>query len=454
MLFGMYDDGYISHIQQQVEWAKQQGLYVFLDMHQDLYSVLFEDGAPEWATLTNGTPHVDLGGVWSDAYFTSPAVQTALDNFWTNKPAMDGIGIQEHYAQVWAHLAKKYANEPAIIGYDLMNEPFPGSMAVHAQEMMFAKGAELITVLDNPDGVNPLPFEIDRSSPVESLATQWLTTTGRSAILQFLRDIEIYAQVVDVTEPLYAEFETTFLKVMYQRVAGAIRQVDPHTALFLETTMGSNMGVYSSIEPIVFEDTRDPFQVYAPHGYDLVVDTPDIAAASPERVELIFERHGETAKRLDMPMVVGEWGAYGRNTGTLQTAWHVVHQFEELLCSETYWAYECGMEKFPCFQAIHRPYPARVSGTLLSYGYDPQTNIFCITWQEDGRIKAPTRIYMPDWLGFSHADIHLKPDGPGCRVEGVRNTKNHYLVIPPTGVKTRRIIKIRGSEYNINSDTH
>jgi len=47
--------------------------------------------------------------------------------------------------------------------------------------------------------------------------------------------------------------------------------------------MGSNMGVYSGIEPLSSGGQRDPQQAYAPHGYDLVVDTARIASASAER---------------------------------------------------------------------------------------------------------------------------------------------------------------------------
>ena len=46
----MYDEAYLQGVDQRIEWAQKNNIYVFLDMHQDLYSVLFSDGAPEWAT--------------------------------------------------------------------------------------------------------------------------------------------------------------------------------------------------------------------------------------------------------------------------------------------------------------------------------------------------------------------------------------------------------------------
>ena len=83
---------------------------------------------------------------------------------------------------------------------------------------------------------------------------------------------------------------------------------------------------------------RDAQQAYAPHGYDIVVDTPQLARASNARVEFIFTRHRETAERLDMPMLVGEWGAFGgHGADVVPAAWGVVDVFETLGCSDTYW---------------------------------------------------------------------------------------------------------------------
>ena len=125
---GKYSESMFQCLDNCIKWPRENGLYVILDMHQDLYSVSFSDGAPEWATITDDQPH-QTGAVWSDAYLISPAVQTAFDNFWNNTPATDGVGIQDHYAQLWKYIAGRYANEPAVIGYDLMNEPFIGSEA-------------------------------------------------------------------------------------------------------------------------------------------------------------------------------------------------------------------------------------------------------------------------------------------------------------------------------------
>ncbi len=403
---GVFDKNYLQKIDQQIAWAQQNHLYVFLDMHQDLYSVLFSDGAPEWATLTDGQPHIDLGGVWSDAYFTSPAVQAGIDNFWNNRPAPDGLGLQDHYARAWQTLARRYQDEPAVVGYDLMNEPFPGSAAAASQMLLFEKGAEILAQMEG-----------GRALSAEELAMQWLDPAGRAQILQMLNDRDLYASVIDVTQSIYNDFERNQLKSLYQRVASAIRQVDARRILFLETSMGSNMGVFSGLEPLTLGGgAPDPQQAYAPHGYDLVVDTARNDNPNSARVELIFNRHLQTAQRWGWPMLVGEWGAYGRQIGTLPAAREIGSIFENLLCSDTYWAYEKDFASFPCFQAINRPYPERVAGVLESYRHNPQAKTFECAWLEDPAVRAPSQVYIPDWLDPDPQRIHIEPAGSGYQV--------------------------------------
>jgi endoglycosylceramidase len=428
---GVINQDYLLGLDQRIAWAKQNGLYVILDMHQDLYSVLYSDGAPAWATLTGGAPHIVAGGVWSDAYFTSPAVQTALDNFWDNTPAPDGVGLQDHFAACWQALARRYAGEPAVIGCDLLNEPFPGSAALKSQMMLFTRGAELLAAIDP-----------SQSFSADELALQWLDPAGRCAILARLEDPALYARIIAVTQPIYSEFERQRLMPFYRRVAAAIQAVDPDRILFLETSMGSNMGVYSAIEPIrAVPGSLSSPQAYAPHGYDLVVDTPYLASASPARVELIFQRHGETANRLGLPMLVGEWGAFDSHiSGTLPAAWAVSRMFERLLCGDTYWHFTSDLDQQPPFQAISRPYPERVAGELVSYHFSPQAGAFECIWNEDPAVSAPSRVYLPAWFQPQSRQIHVEPAGEFRTIPAGMGV---WLEIPPLGQPGRRALAIR-----------
>lgn len=135
---GMRDEGYLDRIRQAVSWADELGLMVVLDMHQDAWGKHINTasdetclppasaatgwgGAPEWATLTDGLPRC--------RYFlreVSFAVAQAFESFWVDRPASDGVGIQQHLVDTWEWLAGAFRNDPTVVGYDLLNEPHPG----------------------------------------------------------------------------------------------------------------------------------------------------------------------------------------------------------------------------------------------------------------------------------------------------------------------------------------
>lgn len=123
---GVYDDEYLASIQQTVQTLNAHGVYVILDMHQDTYGTTFGgEGAPEWATQTGGLPNPILG--FPLTQFLNPAEQHAWDAFWSNSTASDGVGLENHYAQTWQHVAYYFKDEPGVVGYEIMNEPYPGA---------------------------------------------------------------------------------------------------------------------------------------------------------------------------------------------------------------------------------------------------------------------------------------------------------------------------------------
>ena len=153
---GRYDEAYLQSVDERIGWARDAGLYVILDMHQDLYSeaVPGGNGAPAWATLDGGLPHFTVGNIWSTAYYVSPKVHRVFDNFWNNASGPDGMGIQEHFACAWRHVAARYADNPTVAGFDLMNEPFPGSLIDEAPNGLLVALPEILEGVALP-GIRP-----------------------------------------------------------------------------------------------------------------------------------------------------------------------------------------------------------------------------------------------------------------------------------------------------------
>ena len=269
---GKYNEEYFKGIDKIIEMAAVCDIAVFLDMHQDLYGVVFEDGAPEWATITDGEEHIRTE-LWSESYLISPAVQHAFDNFWKNASATDGVGIRTHYIELLKYLAKRYKDNPYVIGIDVMNEPFPGTPGMRVAEIM---GRYM------PDG--------DMSA---------------------LEDFSKIAEMIGEIAPITAEFETTILNPFYNEAARAIRSVDKDIIFMFESNYFANAGVPTMAAPAVYEDgSVIENQAYVPHGYDILVDTEAYETGGCERVAFIFGSLLEAAKKMNLPTLIGEWGCY------------------------------------------------------------------------------------------------------------------------------------------------
>lgn len=149
---GVYDEAYLDAVAQRIGELRTAGLWVVLDMHQDVYGSGFPigNGAPPWtcdaanyAGFTQVTP-------WFANYLAS-GVEACFDHLWTDAPT------QDRFAAMWRHVAEKLAAYDNVIGFDILNEPHWGSYS-------------------------PIDFEADRLGPfyrqtiarVRQVAPHWL----------------------------------------------------------------------------------------------------------------------------------------------------------------------------------------------------------------------------------------------------------------------------------------
>ena len=121
---GVYNDAYLAWVRERMQWAHDAGLDVVLDMHQDVYGEGFGfGGAPKW---TCDAAHYDAF-VPSENWllnYSSPHVLACYDHLWTD------LELQAAFARMWGHVASQLASEPAIIGFDPINEPHWGTYPV------------------------------------------------------------------------------------------------------------------------------------------------------------------------------------------------------------------------------------------------------------------------------------------------------------------------------------
>ena len=120
---GRFDAAYLDRIAAVVALCRAHGILVLLDFHQDAFSKeIGEDGAPRWVLdlLLGPNDYPYLGGPLTDlgARRTAPATLAAFRQFF-----LDAGGVQEDLAAAAVVLARRFAHERAVLGYEILNEP-------------------------------------------------------------------------------------------------------------------------------------------------------------------------------------------------------------------------------------------------------------------------------------------------------------------------------------------
>ncbi len=384
---GVYDDAWLDAVEVRLDWFAAHDIFVLLDMHQDVYSSVFCcDGAPAWAVRDDGEPF-ELQSQWFRNY-TQPAVLRAFDNFWDYEGAHSDL--QDHYAAAWAHVAQRLGSHPAVIGYDVMNEPHPGSAW---------DGTELFGEQQGEDG------------PV-------------------------------------ADFDRERLAPFYQRVIDAIREVESERWVFVEPRYGTPGNGSRSWLPQL-ADPRDgaPRIVNAPHMYSVLLEAggaypgEDASVANWERA-----RHQDVVNG-GGPMVIGEWGLDWNAAGSDRFMDDLLDVADRAFAGWAYWSFDGGSWGFwqPATETesanlehLVRAYPQRIAGEPTELLWEREARRMTLRWREVG-IAAETVVYVPEARFYPNGfDVELS-DGTSSwdaerellSVSADPSVGEHSLVISP-----------------------
>ncbi len=121
------DHGYLDAVAATVTAYADQGVVTLIDFHQDEFGPeVGVRGLPAWMTLSDGHRR-DRALRFPNGYFRDRAVQIAFDSFWANRETSAGVGVQDAYVAAAAAVAERFANDPGVFGFDLMNEPATGT---------------------------------------------------------------------------------------------------------------------------------------------------------------------------------------------------------------------------------------------------------------------------------------------------------------------------------------
>jgi endoglycosylceramidase len=128
---GGFKEDYLDRVQQVLDLAQGAGILVLIDFHQDAYGKdIGEDGAPLWAI--EPPPTELLQGPLEDLEKRrlSPQVKAAFETFFGDSPK--GVELRERFSKMAAHVAARFKDHPAVLGFELFNE------------LVFASNAQLL----------------------------------------------------------------------------------------------------------------------------------------------------------------------------------------------------------------------------------------------------------------------------------------------------------------------
>lgn len=388
---GRFSESYLKSLDDIFRLAEKYGVYILLDMHQDLYSgfggIGGGDGAPGWACLMDGHKAKPYKFVWAEAYVFGRWVHSCFDHFWNND-SVAGRGLQDRYADMWRMLAARYGNSPALFGYDLMNEPAPGSRAKKMFFRLVASGARQVVTSK----------KIKRIDIVSALINKDYKKLLDSVPGAVIRDI------VGKVDRLSAEFDSKYYSPFINKISSAIREVTPNGILMIEQPYLCNGGVRLTVPPISVNGEREPLQCFGPHAYDMTVDTPLYKYANADRVKAFFNEMRNSQLRLGVPTVVGEWGGCSNNKDTswFPHANELLDYFDTNGWGQLYWDYHGDDMDAPLMEMLSRSYPVAVAGKNPQYFRSDDRQTFTLSYESEA--EGETLIY-------AHAPHTLETDG-------------------------------------------
>lgn len=119
---GVIDQDYLAQIDRVVQLLASRHIRVLLDFHQDMYNEQFQgEGFPGWAVPALTLPN-DANYGFPLNEFISLALNSVYDQLWSNSN-----GIWAPYQAALTAAAAQWKDQPYLLGYDMFNEPWPGT---------------------------------------------------------------------------------------------------------------------------------------------------------------------------------------------------------------------------------------------------------------------------------------------------------------------------------------
>ena len=386
---GVYDQTYLAKLTDTVQRFGEHGIHVILDMHQDSWSPLFcgGHGIPEFYSQPYNTSDyhgngsraypqpiaapvykpdgvhiancdkVDAGIFgWATSYITyatGAAAQRMYDN---------DQGILDRFGEFWRMIATRFRDNPTVLGYELLNEPWLGDA----------------------------PLALDELDPLKN--EHWNLWFPRAA-------------------------DRSNMQTLYEHLNRYVRQVDNESIVFFEPATGGNyldafpVGLTEGPGGMGYNDR----QALAYHIYCPIVQWDNASSFLQELKDILnleacdifqsplFEVRAADTERLGLGGILTEFGAISNTPFGSDIISFVVNRMDDVLHSWTFWYLtpDPGEENSEEVKVLSRTYARSVAGTILGMSFNDEPldgrGNFTLTYRPSTNavtFKAPTEIFI------------------------------------------------------------
>eukprot|EP01125_Pyxidicula_operculata_P015605 TRINITY_DN5320_c0_g1_i1.p1 TRINITY_DN5320_c0_g1~~TRINITY_DN5320_c0_g1_i1.p1 ORF type:complete len:517 (-),score=117.21 TRINITY_DN5320_c0_g1_i1:100-1650(-) len=415
-LQGSYNYTYLNELGKIVNNLAKKDIHVLLDCHQDLLSPKFcGEGAPDWAIHVTDTilpfpypsvlhelpidpntgyPDINacLNYTFAIFYFsmsTGSAFQSLYDNV---------QGCQNAFGDFWEVVAKYFKSYQNVIGYELINEPWPGD------------------VYEYPDLV---------------------TNQGKA-------DLE-------------------HLQPMYDYLSSRIRTADTTKLIFFEPTLIDYVHVSPGFTHVPGGPSYKNQSIFSYHIY--CGDTgrngePKSEFLCEVQDDVLFDLFVDDYENLGGGGFITEWGNMPNNpvdvddinyfTGAcdnnlISWAWWQFKSYHDVTTtgigtSESFYDQNGNLQKEKVM-AMSRTYAYAIAGIPSMMNFNPNTNLFKLTYQINKMATKPTEIYLnTKWRYINGYTVTINPQN--AATWKVLDDANHVAIIHAPSVTQGQNITI------------
>jgi endoglycosylceramidase len=328
---GVHDDAYLQSFVGTHRQLADAGLFTLVDFHQDQLGPRYNGrGFPDWFGDDDGFPN--LQQPFPQGYFANPALNRAYDNLWANAPGPGGVGLLDRFAAGWGDVAAEFASEDHVLGYDIFNEPWPGTLWPSCA---------------NPAGCPP------------------------------------------------GGFDQTALTAFSNQMIGAIRESDEDRLAFYEPNLQFDVGAATRHGKVDDANAGFSFHNYCLGAAPGLPRVPDpIGACEDVGETLVFQNADAHSDETGAALLMTEFGdtedpAIHERVANLAdrfmvgwTNWAYMGSTGQIKIDNAAPPVAANLRQ-ERLDAVVRPYPQLVAGTPESYGYRPDRNEFDLVFTTD-----------------------------------------------------------------------